>query len=152
MRPLLLLLLGACGATTVAHGNPAAPGRPGAPAPAADAAPSTPLLQPLWADQAAVIVFCADSLLPALQQHLGEFEAVGAWVAAVSPEPPEKTRALAASLKLAFPLLSDPAGAAARAWSACDGGRATGFVVAPGGRIIYRGRADVDELLDAVKK
>jgi peroxiredoxin len=149
MRPAMLLLLCACGGAA-APGNPTTPGRPRAAV--KQTAPTTPLLQPLWADQSAVIVFCADSLLPALQRRLGEFEAAGAWVAAVSAEPPDRTRTLAASLKLAFPLLSDPAGAAARDWSACDGGIATGFVVAPGGRIVYRGRADVDELLDAVKK
>jgi len=150
MRPLTLLLLGACGGAA-AHVEPRtlAP-RPGIPA--SDAAPATPLLESLWVDQAGVLVFCADAELPALQRRLGEFEAAGAWVAAVSPEPADKTRALSSSLKLEFPVLSDPAGTAARAWKACDGGRSTGFVIAPGGRILYRGSADVARLLDEVKK
>ncbi len=140
MRALVLAaaLVAACAETP----------QPGAPPPPAVArrqtAPETPLLAPFWSDQPAVIVFCdANSpLLDEIQRRLKEFEQAGAWVAAVTGDAPGKTRT--------FPVVRDRGGETARAWGATV--LPAGFVVVPGGRIVYRGRADVDDLLGAIRR
>jgi hypothetical protein len=107
-------------------------------------APRTPLLAPFWSDQPAVIVFCdpRSPLLDEIQRRLKDFEKAGAWVAAVTADAPGKTRP--------FPVVRDRAGETARAWGASA--LPAGFVVVPGGRIVYRGRADVDQLLAAIRR
>jgi hypothetical protein len=108
-----------------------------------DFAPKTPLLAPFWSDQPAVIVFCdaRSPLLDEIQRRLKDFERAGAWVAAVTADVPGKTRS--------FPIVRDRGGEATRAWGAAP--LPVGFVVVPGGRIVYRGRADVDQLLGALR-
>ena len=107
-------------------------------------APKTPLLAPFWSDKPAVIVFCdaGSPLLDEIQRRHKDFEKAGAWVAAVTADAPGKTRS--------FPVVRDRGGETARAWGASP--LPAGFVVVPGGRIVYRGRADVDQLLAAIRR
>lgn len=60
-------------------------------------------------------LYCREAL-GALRDALPEVTAAGATLVAVSPQTPAANAATAADLALPFPLLSDPAAAAAQAW------------------------------------
>ncbi len=110
-------------------------------------------------------MFCRQQLT-ALQAHLGEFQAAGATVWAVSVDPVSTSAALATALHVSFPLPSDPDLHVVRAFGVETAGDAhvalpSVFVLAPdgaGGRVAYRhvganqaDRAGVDTLLQAVR-
>ncbi len=60
----------------------------------------------------------------------------------MSVDSPKEGAELRRSLKMEMPLYSDKGGAAARAWDVFDAGsgfsRVASFIIAPGGKVIYR--------------
>lgn len=118
----------------------------------------------------AVVLFYLEAATPDCRQQLVTFasetetlEALGARVVAISADPPERLEEWAQRLGRPFPLLSDPAGEAARAFGVWDAeqrrARRAAFVLDAGGTVRHAnprysvGRTgDVLEVFEALER
>jgi peroxiredoxin Q/BCP len=102
-----------------------------------------------YAEQPVIVVFYRGDWCRQCRKQLtelqGEYASMlqrGVHLYAVSVDPVNRNKKLAAELKLGFPVLSDAGGNVARAWGVLDESvgisRPATFVVAPGGTIEYR--------------